>query len=136
MGMGVKRIGVVVALGVGLADVVLAAGATPAVKPAMAAPASAPADIARGKALFTGTCGAYCHRPSGGSGGGEASDAPNLFDCDWKHGGTDADVFRTITKGVEGTRMVAFGGAIPDADIWRIIGYLRSASQCPAAPKN
>lgn len=92
-----------------------------------------PADLARGKALFVGTCGAYCHRPSSENAGGDASDAPFLFDCDWRHGGSDAQIFKTISQGVEGTRMVAFGGAIPDEDIWRIIAYLKSASQCSAS---
>ncbi len=115
-----------------LATMLVARGnAAPAAAPAaVTAPAPSPADIARGKALFTGTCGAYCHRPSSAAAGEAASDAPSLFDCDWRHGGSDAQVFRTITQGVEGTRMVAFGGAIPDEDIWRIIAYVRSASQC------
>ena len=109
-----------------------AAGKKPpaATAEAAAMPVQSPADIARGKALFTGTCGAYCHRPSAPAAGGAVSDAPPLFDCDWIHGGSDAQIFHTITHGVEGTRMVAFGGAIPDEDIWRIIAYLRSASQC------
>ena len=59
-----------------------------------------------------------------------AADAPSLFDCDWLHGGSDAQIFHTISAGVEGTRMVAFGGALPDEEIWRIIAYLRSSSQC------
>lgn len=90
-----------------------------------------PSDVARGKALFMGTCGAYCHRSSQAAGTAPStSDAPNLFDCDWLHGGSDQQVFHTITHGVSGTRMVAFGGAIPDQDIWRIVAYLKSASQC------
>jgi high-affinity iron transporter len=89
-----------------------------------------PADIARGKALFTGTCGAYCHRGSTAPATVNASDAPSLFDCDWRHGGSDAQIFNSISKGVEGTRMVAFGGALPDEDIWRIVAYLKSASLC------
>jgi mono/diheme cytochrome c family protein len=88
---------------------------------------ASPPDVARGKALFTGTCGAYCHKPTPGPG-----DAPFLFDCDWIHGGSDQDIFHTISHGVPGTRMVPFGGAIQDADIWRIVAYLRSASQCKA----
>jgi mono/diheme cytochrome c family protein len=108
--------------------------ATPPAAPAPAAPPPAdpaaafmksPADVARGKALFVGTCGAYCHRMNASQ-----SDAPYLFDCDWLHGGSNAEVFHTITHGVTGTRMVAFGGAIPDEDIWRIIAYLKSASEC------
>jgi mono/diheme cytochrome c family protein len=83
------------------------------------------ADVQRGKALFTGTCGAYCHSMSPGP-----SDAPYLFDCDWLHGGSDQEVFRTISHGVPNTRMVAFGGAIPDQDIWRIVAFLKSASTC------
>lgn len=89
--------------------------------------AADPAVIARGKALFTGTCGAYCHKRTPGD-----SDALYLFDCEWKHGATDADIFRVINEGVEGTRMVAFGGAFPegDNDTRALIAYLRSASQC------
>lgn len=113
------------------AGAALPAAAAPGATPS---PFQSPADIARGKALFTGTCGAYCHRPSTPAAREAASDAPSLFDCDWKHGGADAQIFQTITKGVEGTRMVAFGGALPDDDIWRIIAYLRSGSQCPASP--
>jgi mono/diheme cytochrome c family protein len=105
-------------------------------KAAKAAPAAAasdpvpallkvPADVARGKAIFVGTCGAYCHKMTN-----LQSDAPYLFDCDWLHGGSDEEIFHTITHGVPGTRMVQFGGAIPDQDIWRIIAYLKSASEC------
>ena len=86
---------------------------------------ASPADLARGRGLFTGTCGAYCHKPTPGPG-----DAPFLLDCDWLHGGSDREVFHTIATGVPGTRMVPFGGAMPDADIWRIVAYLKSASQC------
>ena len=84
-----------------------------------------PADVARGRALFVGTCGAYCHHMTPGPG-----DAPYLFDCDWLHGGSDAAVFHTISTGVPNTRMVAFGGALPDQDIGRLVTYLRSASTC------
>jgi mono/diheme cytochrome c family protein len=85
-----------------------------------------PPDVERGRALFTGTCGAYCHHMAPGPG-----DAPYLFDCEWLHGGSDAEVFHTISKGVPNTRMVAFGGALPDEDIWRLVAYLKSASVCP-----
>ena len=93
-------------------------------------PASAevdPAVIERGRRLFTGTCGAYCHKMTPGN-----TDALFLFDCDWKHGSTDEDIFKVINEGVAGTRMVAFGGAFPegDNDTSAIIAYLRDASQC------
>ena len=86
---------------------------------------ASPADLARGKAIFTGTCGAYCHKMVPGPG-----DAPYLFDCDWRHGGSDMEVFHSISKGVPGTRMVPFGGALKDPDIWRLVAWLRSASTC------
>ncbi len=94
-------------------------------KPQAAAPD--PAVIARGEALFTGTCGAYCHKTTDVGG-----DALFLFDCDWKHGAGDEDIFKVINEGVAGTRMVAFGGAFPegDKDTRALIAYLRSASQC------
>jgi mono/diheme cytochrome c family protein len=84
-----------------------------------------PADLERGRGLFVGTCAAYCHHMTPGPG-----DAPYLFDCDWLHGGSDAEIFHTISKGVPNTRMVAFGGALPDEDIWRLVTYVRSASTC------
>jgi mono/diheme cytochrome c family protein len=86
-----------------------------------------PAAVERGRLIFVGTCGAYCHSLTN-----ERRDAPNLFDCEWKHGSADADLFRTISGGVAGTRMPAFAGALPegDADLWKVIAYLRSASKC------
>lgn len=85
-----------------------------------------PAAVKRGEMIYTGTCGAYCH-PSSAN---DATDAPFLFDCAWKHGGSDQQIYRTIKNGVAGTRMVAFGEALSDEDIWKIIAYFRSASQC------
>ena len=99
----------------------------PTADPAPAMLAS-PADLARGKAIFTGTCGAYCHKMTPGPG-----DAPYLFDCDWRHGGSDAEVFQSISNGVPRTRMLPFGGALKDPDIWRLVAWLKSASQCTAA---
>jgi mono/diheme cytochrome c family protein len=87
-----------------------------------------PAAIERGRLIFVGTCGAYCHSLTS-----ERRDAPDLFDCEWKHGSADADLFRTIRQGVEGTRMPSFAKALPDGDtdVWKVIAYLRSASHCP-----
>lgn len=85
--------------------------------------------VARGQALFGGLCGAYCHGTEPG-----VQDAPFLFDCEWVHGGNPEQIFQTITNGVQGTRMVSFGGKLPegDDDIWKIIAYLKSASRCTA----
>jgi mono/diheme cytochrome c family protein len=143
-----KSLGLIAAAALAAAGAAVAVSRAepPATPPAAAAPAASetpprppasPDDVARGKALFTGTCAAYCHRtaqaegaPAAASGG----DAPNLFGCDWRHGGSDDQIFKTISAGVPGTRMVPFGGAIPDEDIWRIVAYLKSASPCKTTP--
>jgi len=88
-----------------------------------------PAALKRGRLLFTGTCGAYCHptRPAN-------RDAPYLFDCSWKHGGSDREIFASISKGIPGTRMPAWQGKLPkgDEDIWKVIAYLRAQRSCAA----
>ena len=79
--------------------------------------------LKRGKSIFVGTCGGYCHSFSRGP-----RDAPYLFDCIWLHGGQDQDLFNTITGGVANTRMISFGGKLPegDSDIWKIVAFLKS----------
>lgn len=94
------------------------------------APAGSPADrfakdpaaVERGKMIFVGTCGAYCH-----SNKKDNRDAPYLFDCEWLHGGSDEQIHTTIVNGVPGTRMVGFGNTMPqgDDDVWRVIAYLK-----------
>lgn len=82
------------------------------------------AAIARGKAIYTGTCGGYCHSKG-------PRDAPNLFDCTWLHGGSDEQIFHTISNGVKGTRMIGFAGKLPngDKDIWSIVAFLKKNRQ-------
>jgi len=86
-----------------------------------------PAAVTRGRQVFAGTCGAYCHKLNPGQGG-----IPYLFDCTWIHGGTDQEIFATISGGVPGTQMLGFGGALPggDDDIWKIIAYIRTTAKC------
>lgn len=115
----------------------LAACACAAPKGAVQAPESPaarfekdPAAVNRGRRIFIGTCGAYCHSTHN-----VERDAPSLFDCEWKNGGSDEEIFKSISDGVPGTRMPAWKGALPegDDDIWRVVAYLRSASECPGA---
>lgn len=82
--------------------------------------------LKRGRSVFAGTCGGYCHSVTKG-----ARDAPYLFDCVWLHGDSDEDVFNTIANGVPGTRMISFSGKLPegDNDIWKIVAYLKSKKQ-------
>ena len=98
-------------------------------KPSPAATfASDPVAVKRGKSLFIGMCGAYCH----GLRGGARGDIPDLFDCAWKNGGSDEEIFRSISDGVPGTRMDGFAGVLPDGDtdIWKLVAFLRASSSC------
>ena len=102
-------------------------GATIPDSPAVAY-ARDPVAIRRGRLIFIGTCGAYCHALHGGSRG----DVPDLFDCEWRHGSLDADIFHTIATGVPGTRMVGFKDALPEkeTDVWKVVAFLRATSNC------
>ena len=110
----------------GLIALVLALGC-----PAPESPAAAytrdRAALVRGRSLFIGTCGAYCHGLQPG-----LRDAPFLFDCEWKHGNRDEDVFRVIHDGVAETAMPGFADKLPDGDqdIWKLVAFLRTKSTC------
>ena len=79
--------------------------------------------VSRGRSLFVGTCAGYCHKLTP-----ERVDAVYLFDCEWKHGGSDREIFNTVSNGVPNTRMVGFGTNFPEgeSDLWRIIAFLKS----------
>ena len=82
--------------------------------------------VNRGQALFIGTCAGYCHKTTP-----EETDALFLFDCQWKHGSGDQEIFDIVTIGVPNTRIVGFGSNFPegDDDLWKIIAYLRINQQ-------
>jgi len=84
--------------------------------------------VKRGKSLFIGVCGAYCHSFHDGARG----DVPDLFDCEWKNGTSDEQIFQIISNGVVGTRMVGFKTVMPDGDtdIWKLVAFLRVESTC------
>ncbi len=85
-----------------------------------------PVAMERGEALFVGTCAGYCHSLEEPN-----ADALFLFDCQWKHGGSDQTIFDIVTTGIPNTRMVGFGNNFPEGedDLWKIIAYLRSNQQ-------
>ena len=56
---------------------------------------------------------------------GSGAMGPSLADGRWHFGGTPGEVFESIYQGrPEG--MPAWGGRISDADIWRLVTYVRS----------
>ena len=75
--------------------------------------------IQEGASLFRSNC-SPCHGLNARGGGR----GPDLTTGRWAHGGTDAEIFRTITQGVAGTEMPA--NAFEDSEIRTIIAFLRS----------
>lgn len=71
-----------------------------------------------GRRLFVRNCSA-CHGDTGKGGR-----APDLTTGEWKHGGSDADLRRNITKGIAGTQMPAF--LLNESDTGAVIAFLRS----------
>ncbi|MCI5106392.1 MAG: c-type cytochrome [Pseudomonadales bacterium] len=85
-----------------------------------------PAALERGRALYEGSCAAFCHEVEG-------DEAVDLFDCQWRHGSTDEELFSIISNGIPDTRMVGFGENFPegDQDTWRLVAYINnSQAQC------
>lgn len=77
-------------------------------------------DVSRGRGLFRSACSA-CHGDN--AKGGRGTD---LTTGQWKHGGSDEDLARNITKGIPGTQMPAI--PLPEADTKAIIVFMRSLS--------
>ncbi len=80
-----------------------------------------------GKLIYEATCAGYCHATEGATRQGRC---PNLFDCEWKYGNSDSEIFHTLSVGVPKTEMVGFKGKLPDEMLWKVITYIRSVSQC------
>ena len=84
--------------------------------------AASPTAAAEGQQIYNGTC-QTCHG-AGGVGdpgrGGPALNASGL-----KNGDGDADLFRTIRNGVQGTQMPPYKG-LRDEQVWQLVSYIRS----------
>jgi alcohol dehydrogenase (cytochrome c) len=89
--------------------------------------AASPAAVAEGRTLYNQVCQS-CHGPEG-QGGGDRGPALNRTTL--VHGNTDADLFRVIRTGVQGTQMAPFAG-LSETQVWQLVTYLRSL-QGPAA---
>ncbi len=86
-----------------------------------------PQAITKGAVLFRQEC-VYCH----GVGARGGMRGPDLTTGSWNHGGSDADLVRTITDGVAGTAMPP--NNLKTDEIWQIVSYLRTVQQPPSAP--
>jgi cytochrome c oxidase cbb3-type subunit 3 len=80
---------------------------------------------ARGKAKFDSVCAA-CHTDKGT--GNPQIGAPNLTDDIWLHGGSDAAIMESITKGRKGA-MPAHKGFLDEGKVHLLTAYVYGLSQ-------
>jgi cytochrome c oxidase cbb3-type subunit III len=76
-------------------------------------------DISEGQRLYNWYNCSGCHANGGGAIG------PPLIKTTWIYGGEPANIFDTIVKG-RPNGMPAWGGRIPEYQIWQIVAYVRS----------
>jgi cytochrome c oxidase cbb3-type subunit III len=80
-----------------------------------------PTAVNVGKTLFGGFNCSGCHSNGGGG------MAPDLMDDEWIYGSRLEQIHQTIVQG-RPNGMPAWGGKIPDEQIWQIAAYVRSMS--------
>jgi cytochrome c oxidase cbb3-type subunit 3 len=77
--------------------------------------------VNQGKRLFRWYNCSGCHAGGGGGMG------PPLMDKEWLYGHEPANIYASIVEG-RPKGMPAFGGRIPDEQVWQIVAYVRSMS--------
>lgn len=82
--------------------------------------------VRQGQNIYRGRC-AVCHGID--AKGYRGSD---LTTGDWVHGGSDRQLFATITRGVAGTEMPG-NTSLSEDEVWMLIAYLRTLS-APGGP--
>jgi cbb3-type cytochrome c oxidase subunit III len=93
-------------------------------------PASADS-LDAGKRLYQRHC-ASCHgaNAEGGSGNDLIPAAPDLTDKEWKHGGSDGEIFSVIKNGIPPElNMIPFGDQLKNQEIWSVVNYIRSLAK-------
>jgi putative heme-binding domain-containing protein len=87
-------------------------------------PRTSPEDVAAGGRIFRAHCG-VCHGPDGAGGRGA-----NLTRGEFRHAGSDEDLYNVISVGIPGTEMpgIFFHGT----QLWQVVAYVRSLSRRPS----
>ena len=89
-------------------------------------PYTSPEHAQFGATLYRSQC-AGCHGLDGaGTGAG-----PSLISGTFQRGGSDEELFRTISKGVPGTAMPAF--SFSGLQVWQLVTHLHAIGIIPAA---
>ena len=86
--------------------------------------------VGEGKRLYQAYNCNGCHANGGGGMG------PALMDAKWIYGSEPQNIYTTIVEG-RPNGMPAFGGKIPDQQLWQLVAYVRSMSglaRADAAP--
>jgi putative heme-binding domain-containing protein len=83
--------------------------------------------VTEGREMYRGYC-TGCH-----GGAGHGGKCPDLTDDIWVHGGSDAEIFHTISKGVSGTEMRNFEVGLKPEEIWKIIAFVRTLASAGGA---
>jgi cytochrome c oxidase cbb3-type subunit 3 len=78
-------------------------------------------DVSQGKQLYDQYNCSGCHFNGGGGIG------PALMDDKWIYGDDPANIYATIVEG-RPNGMPSFREKIPDAEVWQIVGFVRSLS--------
>ena len=78
-------------------------------------------DVSQGKQLFDYYNCSGCHANGGGGIG------PALIDDKWIYGSDAANVHATIVEG-RPNGMPSFRNKVPDAQVWQLVGFVRSLS--------
>src|SRR5690349_19080546 len=78
--------------------------------------------ISEGQRLFSWYNCTGCHANGGGAIG------PPLITTNWIYGGESSNLFDTIVKG-RPNGMPAWGGRIPEYQIWQLVAYIRSLNK-------
>jgi cytochrome c oxidase cbb3-type subunit 3 len=77
--------------------------------------------LALGQTLYNAYNCAGCHAQGGGNIG------PPLMDDQWRYGSRPEQVYATLVQG-RPNGMPAFGGKVPDQQLWALAAYVRSMS--------
>lgn len=116
--------------------------ATRSVYPAIAETEDDEESVERGRALFLDETGANCASCHGEGGAGDGPAATDTLD-DWGYpirprdlrtgtfraGSSPADLYRSISTGINGTPMPAYGGAIEPEALWDLVHFVQSLSR-------
>lgn len=85
-------------------------------------PYTSPADLEIGRRLFMGRCG-HCHGQSGEGGRGAV-----INTSQFRHGGSDRELYLTIRNGIPNTEMPGTFN-LPEIEVWRMAAYVQQLGQ-------